>query len=136
MRPDDEEDPAVRTVQSAPALPGAHPLFDEGTALAALNAELHGLDDAREIRACTVAWLTAARAEAMADIIAGLATHPRKGRETVRAIAQLTDATVRAVHHVAVTCLHPNLSPTEGERMHSSADRVACPTFSLRSHSM
>ena len=86
-------------------------------AIAALTAELKGLADPREIRARTVAWLAAARAEAMADIIAGLATHPRKGRETVRAIAQLTDATVRAIHHVATNCLHPNLSPTEGERL-------------------
>ena len=116
MRPD-EDDPALRPVQSAPALPGAHPLFDGDTALAALTAELKGLADPREIRARTVAWLAAARAEAMADIVAGLASHPRKGRETVRAIAQLTDATVRAIHHVAITCLHPNLSPTEGERL-------------------
>ena len=84
---------------------------------AAAEAALAGATEARDIRARTVALLANARAEAMADIVAGLATHPRKGRETVRAIAELTDATVRAVHHVATTRLHPNLAPTEGERL-------------------
>ena len=98
-------------------MPGAHPLFDPATAQAALEAALAGATEARDIRARTVALLANARGEAMADIVAGLATHPRKGRETVRAIAELTDATVRAVHHVATTRLHPNLAPTEGERL-------------------
>ena len=98
-------------------MPGAHPLFDPATVQAALEAALAGATEARDIRARTVALLANARAEAMADIVAGLATHPRKGRETVRAIAELTDATVRAVHHVATTRLHPNLAPTEGERL-------------------
>ncbi|WP_273503172.1 [protein-PII] uridylyltransferase, partial [Paracoccus sphaerophysae] len=116
-RPDPQDDDVVAAVQSAPALPGAHPLFDPATAQAALEAALAGATEARDIRARTVALLANARAEAMADIVAGLATHPRKGRETVRAIAELTDATVRAVHHVATTRLHPNLAPTEGERL-------------------
>nr|WP_052042083.1 [protein-PII] uridylyltransferase [Paracoccus sphaerophysae] len=116
-RPDPQDDDVVAAVQSAPALPGAHPLFDPATAHAALEAALAGATEARDIRARTVALLANARAEAMADIVAGLATHPRKGRETVRAIAELTDATVRAVHHVATTRLHPNLAPTEGERL-------------------
>ncbi len=108
---------AVTAIQSAPALPGAHPLFDPATAQVAIDAALVGATDARDIRARTVALLTTARAEAMADIVAGLATHPRKGRETVRAIAALTDATVQAIHHVATVHLHPNLAPTEAERL-------------------
>jgi len=113
----EQDGAAVQPIQSAPALPGAHPLFDSDTAISGLDAALHGLTDPREIRSCTVALLATARAEAMADIAAGLASHPRKGRETVRAIAQLTDATVQAIHHVATTRLHPNLAPTEGERV-------------------
>ncbi|MBB1490353.1 MULTISPECIES: [protein-PII] uridylyltransferase [unclassified Paracoccus (in: a-proteobacteria)] len=112
-----EDGAAVQPIQSAPALPGAHPLFDSESAIIGLDAALQGLTDPREIRARTVALLSTARAEAMADIVAGLASHPRKGRETVRAIAQLTDATVRAIHHVATVRLHPNLAPTEGERL-------------------
>lgn len=108
---------AVTAIQSAPALPGAHPLFDPATAQVAIDAALVGATDARDVRARTVALLTTARAEAMADIVAGLATHPRKGRETVRAIAALTDATVQAIHHVATVHLHPNLAPTEAERL-------------------
>lgn len=114
----DGEIPATTPpIQSAPALPGAHPLFDPDRAIAALDAELAGLSDPRDIRARSVAILSTLRTEAMEDIIAGLASHPRKGRETVRAIAALTDATIRAIHHVATTRLHPNLSPTEGERI-------------------
>ena len=98
-------------------MPGAHPLFDPQAVAAALDAALAGAADARDIRARAVAWLTEARAAARADLVAGLDSHPRKGRETVRALADLTDATVRAVHHVATTHLHPNLAPTEGERL-------------------
>ena len=69
-------------------MPGAHPLFDPATAQAAIDAALVGADGPRDIRARTVAMLTTARAEAMADIVAGLASHPRKGRETVRAMGK------------------------------------------------
>ncbi len=98
-------------------MPGAHPLFDGATFLPRLDAALAGLADPRDIRAATVEFLSRARAEAMADLVAGLASHPRAGRETVRAIAALTDALVRAIHHVATSRLHPNLSPTEAERL-------------------
>src|SRR5690606_3345172 len=42
---------------------------------------------------------------------------PRAARETVRAIASLTDATVSAIHYVATTILHPQTNPTEAERL-------------------
>nr|WP_246026779.1 [protein-PII] uridylyltransferase [Paracoccus luteus] len=92
-------------------------MFDPDRLAAALDERLAGLADARAIRDATVDLLSRARAEAMADIVAGLASHPRAGRETVRAIATLTDATVRAVHHVATCHLHPNPHPTEAERL-------------------
>ncbi|MGA0616841.1 [protein-PII] uridylyltransferase [Paracoccus sp. KR1-242] len=103
--------------QSAPALPGAHSLFSPETFLPHLVAALEGAEGAREIRSRTVAILTRARAEALADIVTGFQSHPRAARETVRAIASLTDATVRAIHLVAVTVLHPQTNPTDAERL-------------------
>ncbi|MDO5606147.1 MAG: [protein-PII] uridylyltransferase [Paracoccus sp. (in: a-proteobacteria)] len=103
--------------QSAPALPGAHSVFDPATFLPDLDARLKTAADAREIRARTVAALLDARAGAMTDIIAGFDTHPRAARETVRAIASLTDAIVITVHHVATTHLHPRPNPTEAEQL-------------------
>lgn len=104
-------------LQSAPALSGAHPLFDPDSFLPILDAALNGLTDRRDIRARTVAVLSDARAEAMRAIEAGLASHPRAARETVRAIASLTDGIVIATHHVATVWLHPQRSQSEAERL-------------------
>ena len=88
-------------------MPGAHSIFDPATFLPELDARLKSAPDARTVRAETVATLQAARSAAMDDIIAGFSSHPRAARETVRAIASLTDAIVTTVHHVATTHLHP-----------------------------
>ncbi|WP_434802256.1 [protein-PII] uridylyltransferase [Paracoccus sediminicola] len=103
--------------QSAPALPGAHSIFVPETFLPALDARLDALDDAKSKRAETVAALQAARNAAMDDIVAGFSSHPRAARETVRAVASLTDAVVTTVHHVAIHHLHPQQSPTEAEQL-------------------
>ncbi|MFN0115643.1 MAG: [protein-PII] uridylyltransferase [Paracoccaceae bacterium] len=55
-----------------------------------------------------------ARAAAIAD---GLADHPREGRGTVRAYAQMTDEIVVAAHRLAAGLFHPLPNPTEGERL-------------------
>ena len=103
--------------QSAPALPGAQSLFTPETFLPALTETLRDIPDARAIRAKTVEVLAQARAAAISDIAAGFMSHPRAARETVRAIATLTDATVTAIHHVATTILHPRTNPTDAERL-------------------
>ncbi|MFD1880856.1 [protein-PII] uridylyltransferase [Paracoccus pacificus] len=103
--------------QSAPALPGAHSVFDQEQFESTLDAELAGLTEARDIRAHTVARLAAARSAAMEDIESGFATHPRAARETVRAIAALTDRLVTTVWHVATTYLHRRPNPTDAERL-------------------
>lgn len=110
-------DTAGLTTQSAPALPGAHPFFDPEGFLSALDLRLAALTERREITAAATAMIAEARREAMADIVVGLMAHPRAARETVRAIATLTDRTVAAVHHVATTRLHPLAVPTEVERL-------------------
>lgn len=104
-------------VQSAPALPGAHAIFDPDNFLPQLDAILSELDQPRDIRVATVSALADARATAMADIEAGFRGHPRAARESVRAIAMLTDGIVTAIHHVATTHLHPLHSPSDAERL-------------------
>lgn len=99
--------------QSAPALPGAHAIFDPETFFPAFDARLAGLTDTRNRRNQAVRLITKARTEAMADIETGFATHPRAARETVRAIATLTDAVITALHHVATRHLHPDPPDTE-----------------------
>ncbi|WP_417629436.1 [protein-PII] uridylyltransferase [Paracoccus aurantiacus] len=103
--------------QSAPALPGAHSIFAPESFLRELDERLKDAPDARAVRAETVAALQTARNSAMDDIVAGFESHPRAARETVRAIASLTDAIVTTVHHVAVNHLHPQQSPTEAEQL-------------------
>ena len=63
--------PASQPAQSAPALPGAHPLFDPERFIPTLDAALRGLTDPRDIRTAAVAHLAPARADAMADVLAG-----------------------------------------------------------------
>ncbi|WP_252733648.1 [protein-PII] uridylyltransferase [Paracoccus marinaquae] len=92
-------------------------MFDIGSFLTALDAQLEPLSEPREIRSAAVAMLAEARSDAMADIVAGFNSHPRAARETVRAIATLTDGVVIAIHHVATTRLHPQPNPSEGEKL-------------------
>ena len=85
--------------------------------LAALDARLAPLPDARARRAETVAILRDARARAMAEIEADFATHPRAARQTLHAIAAVTDGITRALYHTAATWLHPLHSATQNERL-------------------
>ncbi len=104
-------------IQSAPALPGAHPLFDAAAFRPVLDAALRGVEGARDIRAAAVACLAEARAAAMADVEAGFATHPRAARETVRAYASLTDGIVSAAFVVATEYLHPIQQVTDTDQL-------------------
>ncbi|RJL05178.1 [protein-PII] uridylyltransferase [Paracoccus aestuarii] len=96
---------------------GTPPDPDAAELIALLDHGLGDLTDPREIRARTVAVLSLRRAEGMAAIEAAFATHPRAARETVRAIAALTDLLVIGVHHVATTRLHRQRSRSDNERL-------------------
>ena len=108
----------MTSIQSAPALPGAADIFEPTTFLPLLDRHLGDETDARRIRAADgrAAGRRSARAPCP-TIEAAFASHPRAARETVRAIASLTDGLVTAVHHVATTRLHPQRSPSESERL-------------------
>ncbi|TWI36905.1 [protein-PII] uridylyltransferase [Paracoccus sulfuroxidans] len=101
----------------APGHPGAHSLIDPDAFLPQLQQLLQDAGDARDVRRITVEYLQKARTEVMADIVASFEGHPRAARETVRAFAALTDATVNAVHHVATNVLYRHTNPTEAERL-------------------
>ena len=103
--------------QSAPALPGAHSLFTPETFLPRLTEALADLSEPRDIRARTVEILSQARSDAKADIAAGFMSHPRAARETVRAIASLTDSLNKA--HAAAKRLMP-----ETDRLAIETDAV------------
>lgn len=104
-------------MQSAPGLPGAHAIFETETFVTLLDRALEDFAEPRDIRTATVAFLADARAAAMADVEAGFSTHPRAARETVRAIAALTDGIVSAVFHVATTRLHPAQLTSDTDRL-------------------
>ncbi|TRW95527.1 [protein-PII] uridylyltransferase [Paracoccus sp. M683] len=110
-------EPGPAPVQSAPALPGAHSIFDPASFLPLLDQTLAPLTEPRDIRAATVRMLAEARKSALADVVTGFESHPRAARETVRAIASLTDGIVTAIHHVATVHLHPQKTPSEAERL-------------------
>lgn len=110
-------DTADTPIQGAPALPGAHPVYDVQAFRATLAAALAGHDNPRDIRAAAVACLSVARSAAVADIESCFATHPRAARETVRAFASLTDALVSAAHIVATQYLHPPGQPNDTDQL-------------------
>lgn len=107
---------AVSPDQPSAAMSGT-PAFDSSALLPMLQAQLADKQQPRDIRAATVALLSQARDAEMALIEARFASHPRAARETVRAIATLTDAIVTAIHHVATTRLHPQSPLSDAERL-------------------
>ena len=106
---------ATTATQTGPA--PARTDLDIDQLLARLDRQLADTTDPRQIRAQTVAMLTLTRSVTMSAIETAFATHPRAARETVRAIAMLTDALVTAVHHVATTRLHPQQSASDTQRL-------------------
>jgi [protein-PII] uridylyltransferase len=108
---------AVSTAQSfTPQESGGPLLLRETGVFEALEIALEGIEEARDLRSATVAFLAHEREQACAVIEADFATHPRAARVTVEAYAQMTDGIVCSVLRVATTRLHRLGSPTEAER--------------------
>ena len=83
----------------------------------ALAGALAGLSDPREVRAQAVRILTEVLRAGNAALAQALAESPRASRTFVRAQTWLTDVVVTAALEVAQRHLHPNPSPTLGQRM-------------------
>ena len=83
----------------------------------ALDEALAGLARPAEVRAAAVARLRAHLDAGRGAIAARLEGAPRHAHAVTAAYAALTDEVVRAAHRVATERLHPNPTPSEGERL-------------------
>ncbi|WP_417249580.1 [protein-PII] uridylyltransferase [Celeribacter sp.] len=92
-------------------------IFDVAQVAKELSAAWDDADGARDIRAATVKVLDARIKRGRAAIREAILNAPRNARPAVVSYAWLTDCIVTTVQFVAMTRLHPNPHPTEGERM-------------------
>ena len=92
-------------------------IFDQRTALAAVEDARQTCRDARELREKTVQLLRAELKNARKQIAKAIAARPMDAYAAVRANAWLTDQIVGTIFSVATRWLHPNPNPTEGERI-------------------
>ncbi|MEQ9041432.1 MAG: [protein-PII] uridylyltransferase [Silicimonas sp.] len=92
-------------------------IFDREAVFQAIRDRIGEDLDAREMRRVTVAVLKEALASGREKIAGAFERSPRSARPTVRAYSFLTDCVVETVFRIAVTYLHKNPNPTEGERL-------------------
>ena len=95
----------------------ASAIYDAPVVEAALQAAVSKANDAREIRAATVAILLQAKKDGYATIAAAHNQSPFSARPVTRAYSWLTDQIVMAALNIATTYLHPLPNPTEAERI-------------------
>ncbi|MBM1816045.1 [protein-PII] uridylyltransferase [Pseudosulfitobacter pseudonitzschiae] len=76
-------------------------------------------DDAApmDVRNAIVGWLQQAQKQGRAAIAEAFAKRPFAARETTAAYTYLTDQLVQATMTLATQVIHPNVSPTAGERL-------------------
>ncbi len=74
-------------------------------------------EDAAARRGAVVGILRETLDDGRAALEAALTEAPMAAREGVRSYAYLTDCAVKAVFEIATTRLHPNPTPTQGERL-------------------
>ncbi len=70
-----------------------------------------------DVRGEMVAWLQQAQKQGRAAIAEAFAARPFAARPTTAAYTYLTDQLVEATMTLATQVIHPNVSPTEGERL-------------------
>ena len=92
-------------------------IFDIAAVSAALETAWSEAKDAAGIRAGTVAVLGQAQKDGRDVIAAAITESPRNARPAVRAYRYLTDCVVTSVLFTAMHRLHPNPTPSEGERI-------------------
>ena len=95
----------------------ADAIFDHAAVSAEIADKIAGATSEKDIRAATVATLSAARKEGMATIAAAFCAQPFASRPTTRAYSWLTDQILQVVLHTATRHLHPLPNPTQGERL-------------------
>ena len=90
-------------------------IFDQAAFDALLSA--HAGQPAAEARAAVIAHLRAAQTEGREAIADAFRADPFQSRPTTLAYTYLTDCLVRAALRAAIETLHPNPTPTDGERL-------------------
>lgn len=93
------------------------PVPETAAVTAAVRRAIGDRRDPAAIRTATVGCLKTVLAEGRERIAEDFATHPRDARATAAAYSALTDRIILSVLEVATTVLHPQLSPTQGERI-------------------
>ena len=113
---------AVSAFRPSPA-PGprlilpADQIIDSAAFVAALDADLGDMADARTARGVAVQHLDRAKKAGNTALQAAFIKYPLDARALVNAQSILTDGLVRAALHVATCHLHPLPNPTEAERL-------------------
>ncbi|SFP88088.1 [protein-PII] uridylyltransferase [Tranquillimonas alkanivorans] len=92
-------------------------IFDRTAVRRDIERDLAETEGAAEQRAAVVRHLKAALAAGRESIAAAFAERPFDARPTVSAYSYLTDSVVTCVFDIALTHLHPNPNPTEGEQI-------------------
>ena len=93
-------------------------IFNSDAIKAQIRVEIEENDlQGAKLRKAVSAILLKAHKDGHATIQRSFEADPFASRRTVRSFAWLTDCIVRTVFDVATTYLHPNPTPTEGERI-------------------
>jgi [protein-PII] uridylyltransferase len=92
-------------------------IFDIAAARSALTTALENAADNAARRAATVSFLLEARQEGAAQIANAFSARPFDSVPVTSAYTYLTDCIVILTHEVATNWLHPNPTPTDGERL-------------------
>ena len=108
--------PEVQERATALILP-PEDIFDSATISKEIDAAVGKSKDNPAIRKAVVAILKQRMADGRAAIDAAFVEQPLSAREAHVSYAHLTDGIVSAVLNVAMTRLHPNPTPTEGDRI-------------------
>ncbi len=123
------QEPSVAPVSNRPALadilpaPSGHlicaesEIFDIPAVSADLETAWADAGSAADIRKATVKVLNAAQERGRAAIASAISEAPRNARPALKAYCWLTDCIVTSVLFTAQTKLHPNPTPTEGEKI-------------------
>ncbi|NNF72693.1 MAG: [protein-PII] uridylyltransferase [Rhodobacteraceae bacterium] len=110
-------DPAKDSIPADRLILPPNDLFDAEEVEAKLEAAAGSLTDNQKLRKAAVDVLRDANAKGRAAIAKAFAERPMAAREAVSSYAFITDGVVSTVFRFASRYLHPNPSPTSGERI-------------------
>jgi len=108
--------PDILPVPDGDLICAAEAIFDAPRVFEDLARALDGVP-LTEARSAVVPVLMAAQKHGRESIASGFALRPFDARPTVRAYAWLTDCIVTCALHLSMDVLHPNATPTQGERL-------------------